>query len=87
MNPLCTNSEFGKMSELEVKGGASVSSSNPKWFAEPHFFDMALKNTESAPNRHLQSSFFIKQRKPTKQRKILRRLKKAILRVQIITGQ
>lgn len=66
MNLLYTSREFGKMSELEVKGRASVSSSNPNWFVEPHFFDMALKNIESAPNRLLQSFFFIKQRKPTK---------------------
>lgn len=59
MNPLCTSKEIGKNetnSELEGKGGASVSNSNPNWFVKLHFLDIALKNMESAGNRLLQSS-------------------------------
>lgn len=68
LNPLCTSREIWKIEtngELEGKGVASVSKSNPNWFAKPDCFDIALKNIESARTRLLQGSF-INQRKTNK---------------------
>lgn len=47
-------------SELEGKG---VSNSNGNWLVKLHFFDIVLKNMESARNRLLQSFCFIKKSK------------------------
>lgn len=68
LNPLCTSREIWKIEtngELEGKGVASVSKSNPNWFAKLYCFDVALKNMESARTRLLQGSF-INQRKTNK---------------------
>lgn len=79
MNPLCTSKEIWKNetnSELEGKGGASVSNSNPNWLVKLHFFDIALKNMVSARNWLLQSSFFFfSKAKKNKQTKTPRYLK------------